>query len=38
MCIRDRIQIQRLRPAGAKKMKVADYLVDATVNAGDQLG
>jgi methionyl-tRNA formyltransferase len=37
-CADGQIQIQRLRPAGAKKMKVADYLVDATVKVGEQLG
>ena len=37
-CADGQIQIQRLRPAGAKKMKVGEYLVDATVNVGDRLG
>ena len=37
-CADGQIQIQRLRPAGAKKMKVAEYLAEATVNAGDRLG
>jgi methionyl-tRNA formyltransferase len=37
-CADGQIQIQRLRPAGAKKVKVAEYLVDATMNAGEKLG
>ena len=37
-CADGQIQIQRLRPQGAKKMTVADYLVDAAVAVGDRLG
>jgi len=37
-CADGQIQIQRLRPQGAKKMTVADYLVNAAVAVGDRLG
>ena len=37
-CGDGRIQIQRLRPQGAKKMTAAEYLVDSAVKVGDRLG
>ncbi len=37
-CADGQIQIQRLRPQGAKKMTAAEYLVDAAVGVGDRLG
>jgi methionyl-tRNA formyltransferase len=37
-CADGQIQIHRLRPQGAKKMTVAEYLVDAPLAVGDQLG
>jgi len=37
-CGDGQIQIQRLRPQGAKKMTVAEYLVDSAIKPGDQLG
>ncbi len=37
-CADGQIQIQRLRPQGAKKMTVAEYLVNSTLEVGDRLG
>ena len=37
-CADGQIQIQRLRPQGAKKMTAAEYLAEATVTIGDRLG
>jgi methionyl-tRNA formyltransferase len=37
-CADGQIQIHRLRPQGAKKMTVAEYLVDRAVAVGDRLG
>ncbi len=37
-CADGQIQIHRLRPQGAKKMTVAEYLADAAVEIGDRLG
>jgi methionyl-tRNA formyltransferase len=36
-CADGQIQIHRLRPQGAKKMTVAEYLVDAALAVGDRL-
>lgn len=37
-CADGQIQIQRLRPQGAKKMTVAEFLVNSTLEVGDRLG
>lgn len=37
-CADGQIRIQRLRPAGAKKMTAAEYLAEAGLKAGDRLG
>ena len=37
-CADGQIQIQRLRPQGAKKMTAAEFLTDSSLNVGDQLG
>ena len=37
-CTDGQIQIQRLRPQGAKKMTAAEYLVDGALAVGDRLG